>query len=258
MGVHDWTTVDAGIFHAFHVAWIAEISRALNNGLLPEGYYALPEQHAGDAMPDVLALHANRPAPSPLPPPPATGGTLLADAPPRVRRRETVEPASMLARRRTVAVRHVSGHRLVAMLEIISPSNKDRPRNVGDFADKVAEALEIGIHVLVVDLFPPGRHDPHGLHGAIRQRLERSDEAYDGDAGPPPDEPLSLVSYAAGPTVEAYLEHVAVGAALPDMPLFLRPDRYVDVPLDATYEAAYRGMPAYWRNVLESRRNHPA
>ena len=67
----------------------------------------------------------------------------------------------------------------------------------------------------------------------------------------PRDEPLTLASYAAGPRVEVYLEHVAVGAALPEMPLFLRPDRYVNVPLEPTYQAAYRGLPAFWREVLE-------
>ena len=37
------------------------------------------------------------------------------------------------------------------------------------------------------------------------------------------------------------------------MPLFLRPDRYINVPLGLSYEAAYRGMPAFWRDVLEGR-----
>jgi hypothetical protein len=41
MPLHDWTCVDAGIFHAFHVAWVPEIQGILNDGLLPEGYYAL-------------------------------------------------------------------------------------------------------------------------------------------------------------------------------------------------------------------------
>ena len=54
-------------------------------------------------------------------------------------------------------------------------------------------------------------------------------------------------------TGEVYLEHVAVGAALPEMPLFLRLDRHVNVPLEPTYQAAYRGMPAFWRDVLEGR-----
>src|SRR5581483_8630143 len=46
MPIHDWTRVDAGIFHAFHHEWITEIGRALNRGLLPPDYYALPEQQA--------------------------------------------------------------------------------------------------------------------------------------------------------------------------------------------------------------------
>src|SRR5262245_42774900 len=56
MSVHDWTRVDAGIFHAFHHGWIEDISRALNRGLLPPDYYALPEQHAAGFGPDVLTL----------------------------------------------------------------------------------------------------------------------------------------------------------------------------------------------------------
>lgn len=43
MAIHDWPRVDAGIFHAFHQNWITEISRTLNNGVLPADYYALPE-----------------------------------------------------------------------------------------------------------------------------------------------------------------------------------------------------------------------
>jgi hypothetical protein len=46
MPVHDWTRVDAGIFHHFHHDWITEIARALNRGILPPDYYALAEQHA--------------------------------------------------------------------------------------------------------------------------------------------------------------------------------------------------------------------
>lgn len=250
MPVHDWTLVEAGIFHALHVAWIPLIQKALNDGLLPKGYYALAEQHAGRAIADVLTLHADPPEPStrPWPLPPATGGTILAEAPPRVRRKYTVEQA-VLERRRSLAIRHVSGHRLIALLEILSPANKDRARHLEDFAAKATDALETGVHLLVIDLFPPGSFDPYGIHGVILQRLEQSDEVYD----LPADEPLTLASYAAGPRVEVYVEHVAVGATLPDMPLFLRPDRYINVPLEPTYQAAYRGMPGFWRDVLEGR-----
>jgi hypothetical protein len=250
MPLHDWTRVDAGIFHAFHVAWIPEIQGTLNGGLLPEGYYALAEQHAGRSIADVLTLHASsadsRQRPERLPLPPATGGVALADAPPRARRRHTVQPEA-LGRRRSLAIRHVSGHRLIALIEIVSPANKDRSSHVEDFVTKAASALNLGVHLLLVDLFPPGPHDPSGMHGAILRDLEQSDEPYD----VPADEPATLASYAAGAAVEIYVEHVAVGAPLPEMPLFLRPDRYVNVPLGPTYQAAYGRMPAFWREVLE-------
>lgn len=45
MPVHDWTRVDAGIFHHFHHAWIEDTARALNRGGLPGEYYALTERN---------------------------------------------------------------------------------------------------------------------------------------------------------------------------------------------------------------------
>jgi hypothetical protein len=166
-----------------------------------------------------------------------------------VRRKRTVELAA-LTRRRSLAIRHVSGHRLVALIEIVSPANKDRARHVGDLVDKDVSALALGVHVLLVDLFPPGPHDPSGIHGCILECLDQSGEPDD----MPSDGPLTLASYVAGPPVEIYLENLAVGEPLAEMPLFLRPDRYVNVPLESTYQAAYRGMPAFWRDVLEGRR----
>lgn len=248
MPVHDWTRVEAGIFHAFHVAWLPEIQKKLNGGLLPPGFYALAEQHAGQSIADVLTLHASPASVEPSSLPPTTGGIAVAEAPPKVRRRQTVDQ-NALTRRRTLAIRHISGHRLVAMVEVLSPANKDRPDSVEDFAAKAVAALDFGIHLLVLDLFPPGLHDPQGMHGIIRQRLDQSEEPYD----LPPDEPLTLASYAAGPQVDIYLEHVQVGATLSEMPLFLRPDRYVNVPLEATYQEAFQGMPSFWQDILEGR-----
>ena len=72
---------------------------------------------------------------------------------------------------------------------------------------------------------------------------------------------MTLASYAAEflPNLpKIYVEHLAVGLPLADMPLFLNPDRYINLPLEATYEAAYRGMPSFWRNVLEGKQESPA
>jgi hypothetical protein len=60
-----------------------------------------------------------------------------------------------------------------------------------------------------------------------------------------------LAAYSAGPVKQAYVEPTAVGRKLIDRPLFLEPDEYVDVPLEATYMAAYRGVPRRWKDVLE-------
>src|SRR5262249_47326785 len=134
----------------------------------------------------------------------------------------------------------------VALIEIVSPSNKDRKLHVRELAEKVVRNLEGGIHVLLLDLLPPGRHDPHGLHGAVWSYFDTT--PYE----PPPDGPLTLVSYAwDGTEPEAYIEPVAVKKTLIDMPLFLSAERYINVPLEATYSTAYRGMPEFWRQVLE-------
>ncbi len=170
-----------------------------------------------------------------------------------MRLRERVE-GDALARRRSLAIRHVSGHRLVALLEIVSPANKDRQRSVDEFADKAADALDAGIHLVVVDLFPPGPYDPQGMHGAIRRRLAQPDEAYHVPAA----QPLTLASYVAGVPLDIYLEQLSVGMVLPEMPLFLNPERYVSLPLESTYQAAYQGVPSFWRGVLEGKQAFPA
>jgi len=245
MPVHDWTRVNAGTFHDFHSAWVVHLKEALNGGLLPEGYYAMAEQHAGHVIADVLTLQLDERAPIV---PRETGPVAVAAAPPRVSRKVVAGPnAAYRATRRTLAVRHASNHRIVALVDILSPANKDRTSSVNDFVEKVHSALRHGIQLLVLDLFPPGPSSPHGIHGAIWESFDAADHI------PPADKPLTLASYVVSKPSEAYLEQVAVGDSLPDMPLFLDPDWYVNVPLETTYQAAYRGVPAYWRGVVEGR-----
>ena len=66
-----------------------------------------------------------------------------------------------------------------------------------------------------------------------------------------------MASYVAGPRVDMYVEPLAVGAVLPEMPLFLTPQRYVDLSLESTYQAAYEGMPSFLRGVLEGKQAFP-
>ncbi len=245
MPVHDWTRVDAGVFHSFHAAWITHLMGRFNGGLLPAGYYALAEQHASKRIADILTLEVSEPSP-PWNPVLRDRAVAVADSPPKVDLKLVADAkAAYRTLRRTLTIRHVSGHRVVALLEIVSPGNIDRASSVQEFVAKIDSAIEAGLHVLAVDLFPPGKHDPEGIHGAIWAPY--ASEAHQ----VPSDRPLTLSSYVGFPVVEAYVKHLAVGAAIPDMPLFIDTDCYVEVPLDATYGSAFQDMPAFWREVVE-------
>ena len=244
MPIHDWTRVIAGIFHHFHQRWIGEISDALNNGVLPKGYYALAEQFAEGPQPDVLALetHDEDFASSGSSVALATEVLLRTEHPPQVRYTEEAEYARTADR---VAIYHASGDRVVAYIEIVSQGNKHTEFELKRFLDKLDEALQRGCHLLVVDLYPPGRHDPQGMHAAFWRR--RATEP----RGVTADEPLGLSAYRSDLHPTAYFEPTAVGRPLPPMPLFLTPDHYITVPLETTYQAAYRSVPQRWKTVIE-------
>jgi hypothetical protein len=245
MPVHDWTRVDAGIFHHFHHEWISEIARALNCGLLPEDYYALAEQFAGGLGPDVLTLEGpgEDGDPASTSPSPNGGGLLLA--PPRVQLTAETDAEYYRRKHSAVEVRHVSGDRVVAMVEVVSPGNKSTRHAIRSFVEKVAELLERRVHLLIIDLHPPGKRDPQGIHALIWK--EYAGQKYTA----PPERPFTLASYETDLGTRAYVVHVALGGTLTDMPLFLEPRAHVEVPLESTCQAAFAAVPRRWRAVLE-------
>ena len=101
-----------------------------------------------------------------------------------------------------------------------------------------------------MDLFPPGPRDPQGIHKVIWERLHEESFTL------PSDKRLTVVSYAAGIETVAYIEPVAVGDALPEMPVFLMTDRYVLCPLEATYQTAWEQFPAPLKKPLEEKREY--
>lgn len=240
MPIHDWTRVDAGTYHHFHTLWLGQIATALNTGVLPSDYYAMAEQVATRRQTDVLTLSAVTPAAR-------GGGTAVLETAPAVRLRKRAEaPAKRPKMRRRIAVRHITGHTVVAVIELTSPANKGRRESVRAMADKVIGLVEANVQALVLDLLPPGRFDRGGMHGAIWSHFDPAGYM------PPPGEPLTLASYRFDDgEAEAFVEPTAVGRALIDMPLFLNGQRYVNAPLERTYAEAYRGVPAIWRGVVE-------
>ena len=203
MPIHDWTRVDAGLFHAFHQRWISALCDALNTGSLPRGYFALPEQNIHGPILDVLTLQLASEVEEPSEP---TGGLAVATAPPRTRvvRKNEVETYAHKADR--ITVRHRHGN-VVAVVELVSPGNKASRNELRTFVEKTTDLIRQNIHVLIIDLFPPGPRDPQGLHKAIW------DEFIEEDFTLPPDKPLTLAAYDAGPLQVAYVESVAVGDA---------------------------------------------
>lgn len=244
MPMHDWTRVEAGIFHAFHHAWIQEMANFLNGGGLPNDYYALPEQVAAGLGPDVLTLQSRT---ADEDEPEGGGVATICGVRTRPQTRFTAETHSEFYRRKksAIAVRHVSGDRVAAMIEIVSPGNKASRKAFKAFVDKACELLEYRIHLLLVDPFPPGPRDPNGIHAAIWEEVE------DQPFHLPEDKPLTLVAYECDLTTRAYIEPVAAGDVLPDMPLYLEANAYIKLPLESTCQMAFAAQSRRWRRVLE-------
>jgi hypothetical protein len=250
MPVHDWTRVSAGTFHDFHCGWGVELRSALNDGILPRNYYAMAEQVAGEIGPDVVVtLQSNGNGACDADE--GGGGTAVALAPPAIQPTASVEPDLYARKRRTVVIRHTSDDHIVALIEILSPGNKASVNPLRKFIAKAVNALERNIHLLLVDLFPPGPRDPEGVHAELWDAL--GGEPY----SLPTDKRLTQVAYSAGVAINAYVVPLAVGETLADMPLFLTPEGCVQVPLEKTYQQAWRGLPWKWKDILEGGTNRP-
>ena len=97
----------------------------------------------------------------------------------------------------------------------------------------------------VIDPIPLGKHDPHGLHSAVWSVWT------DAPDDRPADKPLTAASYDADNPFLAYVEPLAPGDVLPEMPLFLEPGIYIPCPLEESYAAAWNALPMELREGLE-------
>ncbi len=210
----------------------------------------MAEQVAGGWGPDVVTLetpdHEEERDAMDDGPSSSIGATAVAERPPVVAFHASAEVDIYARRASKLAIRHSSNDRVVAVIEIVLPGNKSSGHALSKFTEKAADLLDAGVHLLIVDLFPPGRFDPGGLHAAIWQDSSVERLQFD------PDKPLTLASYVGGEMLEAYVEPTAIGRTLIDMPLFLDPRRYVPVPLEMTYQSAWELVPAVWRKRIEA------
>lgn len=222
-------------WEALHGFWPAAIVARLNS-ILPKEYIAQPRVRLGTMMEiDVGALERES---GDFPP----GGvgqeggvavTAWAPAAPTVLlETEFPEPDEY-----EVNVYSQDEFRLVAAIELISPSNKDRSENRRTLVNKCASLLKRDVCVTIVD---PVTSRAANLYGELLDEL-----------GAPRTAVSRSVIYAATCRgrrnglrwrLESWEHTLAVGSALPSLPIWLSPDLMVPLELEATYEETCRSL----------------
>lgn len=242
MPMHNWTKVPPGTYHNFHYRWIAAIMDQLNAGLLPPGCFAMAEQVIGRPEPDVVALKGFEVSDQSI----AQSTLVLAEPASKpstsLVMKAEIERYSLKANR--IVVRHSSGE-VLAIIELISPGNKSSISAIRSIVDKLVDLFYNGINLLVVDPFPPGPRDPNGIHALIWEQV--NDEPF----LLPPDRPLTCASYQASPTKTAWIEPISVGMELPVMPLFLKGQAYINLPLESSYQETWGFLPKELKRLVD-------
>ncbi len=216
-------------WRGFHGAWAAAMARLLNQDVLPAGYYAVPlVDRDGPIEIDVATLR-DQEAPGPS----SVGGgpqTWTAPAPAFAVSVDLTAVDGV-----EVQVFADDGDpRLAAAVELLSPRNKDRPAARRAFAVKCVGYLQLGSGVVVVDTVTTRRAD---LNGTILSLL-----GVDLNAAVLPLPSLSAVSYRAvgseeeSRQLEVWPTPLALGLALPTLPLWITPDFSVPLDLEASYQ----------------------
>ena len=247
MPMHDWTKVTPNYYHDFHGRWMYAIADALNDGLLPPNYFAASDQKMPPVGPDIVTLelgNSNGSANGWHGSNGRGGVATLSKTKPRVRHEMTWAPSIEDRKRRRLVIRHNSGHRIVSVIEIVSPANKSSSREFRDFIGKACEFLTSGIHVLIVDPFPPKTRDPRGVPDAVWKWLVN-------ERGPViKPNARTMSSFVGAIPYKAFVEPFAVCDKLKKMPLFLTEFNYVNVPLEEAYMAAWKSYPAPMKKEL--------
>ncbi|HVK19605.1 MAG TPA: DUF4058 family protein [Fimbriiglobus sp.] len=216
-------------WESFHVTWAGAIADALNEDLLPDGYFAEEHAHAGARIEiDVATFEDGRPT---TPPNGATTRTARPYAPPAP---ALVVPAAFPDAFEVLVYRSEGGAKLVAAVELVCSSNKDREAHRRAFAAKCAGYLAQGVGLIVVDVVTTRQAN---LHALVMGLLGQTNTGLLSDAD------LYATAYRpivrdAAEQIEVWPEPVAIGRPLPKLPLSLSAELCVPIDLEATCTAA--------------------
>lgn len=213
-------------WHVFRHAWAASIARHLNRQVLPAGYVAAPNVQFGARIEIDVGAFDTEWASTPPSDALATLATVvpLPTASIAAHFSDTVE---------VVIFQQEGGPQLVAALELVSPSNKDRPASRRTFAAKMATYLSQGVALAVLDLVTSRTANLHNewltLLGEIAGWLAED-----------PASPLYANAYRpvqrqGEAAIDLWLFPLHIGALLPTLPIFLRADLSVLLDLETTY-----------------------
>jgi hypothetical protein len=123
----------------------------------------------------------------------------------------------------------------VAAIELVSPRNKDRPEARQAFAIKCASYLHQGVSLIVVDIVTERRANLHRdilalLPGAVTDPLNAQAVLYATAYRPLRRDGVEQI--------DLWVAPLAVGQALPQLPLGLTADLCLPVDLEAAYTDA--------------------
>jgi hypothetical protein len=129
------------------------------------------------------------------------------------------------------------GRRLVAAIELVSPSNKDRPETRQAFVAKCAALLQQHVSVTIVDVVTVREFNLYAdLLTLFGQR--------DASVGPEPADTYGVTSRGTRPRkkwlLESWYRPLAVGQRLPRLPVWLTTDFAVTLDLEPSYEETCR------------------
>ncbi len=132
----------------------------------------------------------------------------------------------------------LGGAQLRAAIELVSTANKDRPGSRRTFAAKCAGYLKQAVSVILIDVVTERSAN---LHADLLETLEVSQAVW--------ESPTQLYAVAYRPvsvqnrqSIEAWPETLALGQALPVLPLWLRLDLCLPLQLEETYATTCSGL----------------
>lgn len=131
------------------------------------------------------------------------------------------------------------GRHLVAAIEIISPSNKDRPESRRQFVARCAELLRQHVSVVLVDLVTVRDFD---LYAEMLEWIGEKPESTNGH-----HQSTYAVSCSWRPRglkrwLESWNHPLIVGSPLPVLPLWLSDELAIPLDLEASYEQTCRDL----------------